>query len=212
MEGPGHLQAHRADPALGGGGLGPLDRRDRARDHHLLGRVLVRDEQDVVAASGVAELLGLLGPDAEERAHRPGDRLAGRLHRPAANGHHRERIAEADHLRGDERRELAERVAGRADERHVLGPKDPERRDPAREERRLHELGRGERALVAATLDHVPPDRHRGLLEGRSALIVAGPGIGHAEELRPLPGEHHRDAHAASSLHPLGHTRYLSRG
>ena len=67
--------------------------------------------------------------------------------------------ASADHAGRDQRGELAQRMPGRAHETGSLGLQDAERRDVAREERGLHELGRREERLVVATGDDVAPDR-----------------------------------------------------
>ena len=108
-------------------------------------RVLVRDDEHVVVASLVAERRGVLGADAEQRRHRARAFLAGPLHRGAAHDHEVERVGERHDAGRHERGELAERMAGHPDERRAFGLQHAERRDVAREQRRLHELGRRER-------------------------------------------------------------------
>jgi hypothetical protein len=108
MEGAGHVQAYGADLAFGRERLRAFDRRDAAADHHLLRRVLVRDEQDVALARLVAQDGGVLPSDTQERRHRARPSVTCGLHRPAAHGHDAQRICEFHDLGGHQRRELAE--------------------------------------------------------------------------------------------------------
>ena len=158
----------------------------------LHGRVLVRDDEHVVVASLVAQCRGVLRPHAEERRHRARSLLAGPLHRGAAHDHEVERVVERHDARRDQRGELTERMSRDADDRNVLRLQHAERRDVAREHRRLDELGRRERVVVVTAGDDVSAHRIGRLVEDRLARGMRRPGIGHALELRPLSREHER--------------------
>ena len=143
-----------------------------------------------------AEGRRVVGAETQERAHRPRSLLAGALHRRPADHDQRERVGEPHRVRRDERRELTERMPCDADDVvEPFGDEHPERRDVAGEQRRLDERGRGQGLVVPRAVDHVAPDRRRGLRQHGGAGRVPRPGIGHPRELRSLPREQHRRRH-----------------
>jgi hypothetical protein len=108
ISGEWNAQSDRADLPFLRERLGPLDRGDRAGDHRLRRRILVRDDEHVVVTSVVAERRCVLGAHAEERRHRAGAFLAGTLHRGAAHDHEVECVAERHDTGRHQRGELAE--------------------------------------------------------------------------------------------------------
>ncbi len=106
-----------------------------------------------------------------------------------------ERLGQGDGVGRHQRGELAERMSRRP---HELEPEileDAERRDVARQEGGLDELGRGEGALVVTPAHHVAAHRLRGLFQHSHPGGMRRPDIGHPGELRTLPREHHRERH-----------------
>ena len=190
MEGSGDREPDGTDLTFGGERLEPLDRRDRPARDDLDRGVLVRDHQDAVPSDLVAELLGSGGADAEQRGHPTRLVLAGSLHRDPADHDELERIAQGDRAGRDQRREFSERVPRDPDGiAHREHPHHLERGDVAREQRRLDELGRGERIFVATPKDHIPTHRVRCFIEHRLPRRIRRPSVGHPHELRPLPRE-----------------------
>ncbi len=189
VERAGHVQSDGADLPFLRERLRSLDRWDRSRDHDLHRRVLVRDDQHVVTARIVAQRRSLFGVDAEQRGHGSGAFLSRALHRPAPDDDHVQRVGQTDDIGGHEGCELAERVSRRASERDPFGIEDGERRHGAAEQRRLDELGRGERRLVMATRRDVASHRLGSRIQDAFAGRVLRPGIGHPEGLRALAGE-----------------------
>ena len=146
-----------------------------------------------MAASVVAERGRVRRADAQQRRHRAGSFLAGALHRLASHDHHVDRVAEPDHAGRHQRREFAERVSRDADRSDPRVLEDAGGRDPAPEQRRLHERRRGERIGVTAPGREVAPERIGGLEEHPIGCRMADPRVGHPLELRSLSGEQHRD-------------------
>jgi hypothetical protein len=125
--------------------------------------------------------------------------LARALHRGTSNADQLERVGKHDRVGGDERGELAERMPCNADDiGQARGLQHPERRDVAREQRRLDELGRPESFLVAATVGDRSSERVGRRVEHRRAGRMRGPSVGHAEELRALSREQDRRRHRRS--------------
>jgi hypothetical protein len=70
-----------------------------------------------------------------------------------------------------------------ADESDAERLEHAEGRDVAREDRRLHELGGRERALVSTPGNDVASDRVRCVVEHRSRGVMGRPHVRHADEL-----------------------------
>jgi hypothetical protein len=113
MERRAHRQHHAHLPApLGGERDGALHGRAVAGDDDLERRVHVRD-LDHLAACGVgAHLLDRRELDAHDSRHRAGSDRHGFLHELAALAHDADRVREAQRAGDDQRRVLAEAVAG----------------------------------------------------------------------------------------------------
>ena len=194
VERPGDVQPHRADPALGRERLGSFDRGDRAADHRLRGRVLVRDQQHVVTARLLAEGLGVLGVGAEQRGHRAGPGLSGALHRVPAHDDddaapRRAASAPAATSAANSPSECpARRRSRRSDPRPPALGTRPHRTPAGRAGRTPSWRGA---ASSWAAGDDVAAHRLARLLEHRPAGRVRGPRVGHACELRALSREHH---------------------
>ena len=118
----------------------------------------------------------------------PGTLLAGVGHRRGALVHERQRVLEGQRAGGDQRRVLAERVAGRGDRRGglvgLLGAPGVPRGDRAQEQRRLLEAG-----ALRQALERVVPEQLEPALEQRVVAVR----VFHPLRVAALPGEEERD-------------------
>ena len=146
---------------------------------------LATSSQRVVGAAGV-----------RRRAGRPWRPVAPR--RPAASPRRGprpadERVGQRDRLGGNERRELAERVAGHAHD--VCEPLRPQNREAATSQ--ASSAGWTNSVVARASSSRHPATRSRPSAADASSSTAApagwaGPRVGHPEELRSLSGEDDR--------------------
>ena len=182
------LQADGLGAARARGLLGAFDRRDGAGQHDLLRGVLVRDLEHVAAARHPADLGGVGGGEPDDRGHPRRRGVRGLLHGPAAGDHDTERVDVGQHAGGDQGDELPERMPGRPLEARALGLQHAERGEVAGEQRRLDQLGGGERRGVAAELGEVAVPRRGQPVEHGSAGLVVIHGSAMPSNWDPWPG------------------------
>src|SRR5881296_801216 len=200
-EGAVEGRAHRkqdtllAAPVAGERGRA-LHRRPMARDDDLLGRVHVRDADDLTLRRVRAHPLDLAQVEPHNRRHRARPHRHGILHQRAALAHDAYRIGEPQGAGHDERRVFPETVArGERGLEAAFGARGG-RRDRRRENRGLG-VG-GQREVRLRTLEHEPrqveAERLVRLLEDR--LRARGRRVeplAHPDRLRALAGEEKRD-------------------
>src|SRR3989442_944645 len=200
-EGAVEGRAHRkqdtllAAPVAGERGRA-LHRRPMARDDDLLGRVHVRDADDLTLRRVHAHPLDLAQVEPHDRRHRARPHRHGILHQRAALAHDAYRIGEPQGAGHDERRVFPETVArGERGLEAAFGARGG-RRDRRREDRGLG-VG-GQREVRLRTLEHEPRQveaerlvrllEHRLRARGRRVEPLA-----HPDRLRALAGEEKRD-------------------
>src|SRR5438552_3958227 len=200
-EGAVEGRAHRkqdtllAAPVAGERGRA-LHRRPMARDDDLLGRVHVRDADDLTLRRVHAHPLDLAQVEPHDRRHRARPHRHGILHQRAPLAHDAYRIGEPQGAGHDERRVFPETVArGERGLEAAFGARGG-RRDRRREDRGLG-VG-GQREVRLRTLEHEPrqveAERLVRLLEDRlRARGCRVEPLAHPDRLRALAGEEKRD-------------------
>ena len=177
----------RADPAVEPVG--------RPRDHDLSRRVVVGDPAPVRRRS--ARVVGLLGGGAQECGHAPGMGVGGGLGELGAAGGEADAVVEGEHARGDQRRDLAERMSGERDRRRLRQRRARPTRRARSAARRAVLRGCGPALRRGASVTSWPsgsPSAASASLDDRPAgwsrQGAAMPGL-----LGSLSGEDDRDAH-----------------
>ena len=176
VEGAGDRQADRLGP-FGAQRLARLaDLLGVAGEDHLAGRVVVGEGEAEARGDGADDLVGA----AERGDHAAGADRRGLLHQAAADDREAQPGVGLERPRGDQRRQLAERVpgveaGGRLTGRLPVG-------EPGDEEGGLGEVG-----ALADLLEGVDAEFLARLLDQVRALL--GADRGHGPRLAPLAGE-----------------------